>query len=387
MKKRVLILSFSRMHTDPRVLRQIDFFEKFDFDIILSGLEYEGVKPFFPLTKAKSPFFRALKLGLMVARLSKLRVKEFLLHSSLNELNKLTPRFDLILANDAETWPLSIALKEAHFDAKVIFDAHEQYAKEFSDMFIWKWFHKRFIGYVCQYYIPKADRFLTVCDGIAKDYFEEYGVESHLILNTPDFESRLEPSPIDSKIQLVHHGIANRSRKIEKMIRLMDYLDGRFELKLILIPSDLTYYRELVELASGKPIEFLEPVPTREISSFINSFDIGLFILEPVNFNYANALPNKFFEFIQGRLAIAIGPSPEMEKIVNKEKNGIVTSSFDEMEMAKRLSSLSNVEIMEMKGNSHRVAMNYSNFQNEKVMEDLLVDLNILKEHSLNPVT
>ena len=171
------------------------------------------------------------------------------------------------------------------------------------------------------------------------------------------------------------------------MIRLMDYLDDRFELKLILIPSDLTYYKELVELASKRPIEFLEPVPTREISSFINSFDIGLFILEPVNFNYANALPNKFFEFIQGRLAIAIGPSPEMEKIVYKEKNGIVTSSFNEMEMAKLLNSLSDLDIMTMKENSHRVAMNYSNSQNEKVMQDILVDLNIIKEHSLNPAT
>ena len=28
-------------------------------------------------------------------------------------------------------------------------------------------------------------------------------------------------------------------------------------------------------------------------------FDVGVFLLEPVNFNYANALPNKLFEFVQ----------------------------------------------------------------------------------------
>lgn len=60
---------------------------------------------------------------------------------------------------------------------------------------------------------------------------------------------------------------------------------------------------------------------------------------------------------------------------------------YREMEIAKLLNSLSDLDIMTMKENSHRVAMNYSNSQNEKVMQDILVDLNIRKEHSLNPAT
>lgn len=366
------------MHADPRVLRQIAFFEKHGFEIILSGLEYEGEKQFFPLTKAKSPFFRALKLGIMVARLTRIRVKEFLSHSSLKDLSLVNPTFDLILASDAETWPLAIKLKKSHPNAKVIFDAHEQYAKEFSEMLVWKWFHKRFVNFVCENYIPKADKFITVCDGIAQDYAKDYGVQAHLILNTPDFESELKPSPVKKKIQIIHHGIANRSRKIEKMIRLMDHLDERFELKLMLVPTDPTYFKELVEM-KGKRTDFLDPVPTQEISAFINRFDIGLFILEPVNFNYANALPNKFFEFIQARLAIAIGPSPEMKKIVVAERNGIVTQSFEEEEMGRSLNALSMEQIQEMKEISHRVAWKYSNHQNEKVMDSILHDLGLLE--------
>ncbi|HSF55150.1 MAG TPA: hypothetical protein VLA71_15450, partial [Algoriphagus sp.] len=170
MNNRVLILSFSRMHSDPRVLRQIAFFEKQGFEIILSGLEYKGDKLYFPLAKSKSPFFRVLKLLILVTRLTRIRVLEFLRHSSLEELSYQSPAIDLILANDAETWPLAIELKKFHPNAKVIFDAHEQYAKEFSDMFLWKWFHKRFVNFVCENYIPKADKFITVCDGIAQDY-------------------------------------------------------------------------------------------------------------------------------------------------------------------------------------------------------------------------
>ncbi|HSF55750.1 MAG TPA: hypothetical protein VLA71_18500, partial [Algoriphagus sp.] len=157
------------------------------------------------------------------------------------------------------------------------------------------------------------------------------------------------------------------------------HLDERFELKLMLLPTDLGYLNELKELAKDKKTEFLPSVPTQEISAFINQFDIGLFILEPVNFNYANALPNKFFEFIQARLTIAIGPSPEMKKIVEAEQNGVVTQFFDEVEMARTLNALSMQEIQEMKEISHRIAWKYSNHQNEKVMESMLCDLGLLQ--------
>lgn len=383
MSKRVLILSFSTLNSDPRVLRQIDFFDKFKFDIVLSGLAYEGSYEFYPLAKLKSLFSRALKLAVMFAKLYKPRIKDSLSHSSFELLAYQASKFDFILANDAETWPLAIELKEKHPIAKVIFDAHKQYAMAFSDVFFWNWFHKGYLNYVNAHYIPKADKFLTVCDGIAQDYEQEYGVKAHLILNTPAYEQVLSPSPIGDTMQLVHHGIANRSRKIEKMIFLMDFLDHRFELKLILMLTDQKYFEELKTLAAGRSsIVFLEPVATAKIPSFINTFDVGIFILEPVNFNYAHTLPNKFFEFIQARLAIAIGPSPEMEKIVRAERNGIVTSSFEEKEMASMLNALSKSDIKRMKENSNRAAWKYSNSENEKEMEQILCDLHFLDAHS-----
>lgn len=387
MKKKVLILSYSAIDRDPRVLRQIHFFEKMNFEITLSGLYYSGNHSFIPIERQKSIFFRLVKLFLMLFRLTSLRKEDFLYHSNLKKLKTIYPGFNLILANDIETWPIGVALKKYSPQSKLVFDAHEYYAKHFSDVWQWNWFHKKYINYLCKKCIPVADRFITVCDGISREYQKCYQVNSLLILNTPNFEPDLSLSVKKEKIQIIHHGISNRSRKIEKMIYLMDHLDSRFELKLMLVPSDPVYFSELKELAKGKPVEFLDPVPTGEISSFINRFDIGLFILEPVNFNYANALPNKFFEFIQARLAIAIGPSPEMKKIVEAEQNGIVTQTFEEKEMAQALNALSGNEIQLMKENSHRVAWKYSNHENEVVMKKLLQDLNLITEkQALEPV-
>jgi hypothetical protein len=377
---RVLILSYSAIDRDPRVLRQIHFFEKMDFKITLSSLDYSGNHPFIPIVGNKTLFFRLVKLFLMLFRLTSLRKEEFLYQSNLQKLKTINPSFDLIFANDIETWPIGVALKKHSPHSYLVFDAHEYYAKHFSDVWIWNWFHKRYMNYLCEKCIPVADRFITVCDGISREYEKYYGVNPILILNAPNFEPELTPSKNTEKIQIIHHGISNRSRKIEKMIHLMDHLDERFELKLMLVPSDPSYFSELKKLAKGRPVEFLDPVPTQEISAFINRYDIGLFILEPVNFNYANALPNKFFEFIQARLAIAIGPSPEMKKIVEVEKNGVVTQSFDEKEMATTLNSLSKEDFQEMKKNSHRVAAKYSNQLNEVIMEKLLEDLSLLTE-------
>jgi hypothetical protein len=104
----------------------------------------------------------------------------------------------------------------------------------------------------------------------------------------------------------------------------------------------------------------------KDIPYAINKYDIGLFFLEPVNFNYKHALPNKLFEFVQARLAIAIGPSPEMASIVNKYDLGLVTKSFDPKEMARSLNELTKEKIQYYKNQSHRFARELSADENKK---------------------
>ena len=72
----------------------------------------------------------------------------------------------------------------------------------------------------------------------------------------------------------------------------------------------------------------------------MNSYDIGLYILPPTNINNKYPLPNKLFEFIQSRLAVAIGPSPEMARIVKKYNLGVVSEEFTSQSLAKTIKSL-----------------------------------------------
>jgi alkanesulfonate monooxygenase SsuD/methylene tetrahydromethanopterin reductase-like flavin-dependent oxidoreductase (luciferase family) len=60
-------------------------------------------------------------------------------------------------------------------------------------------------------------------------------------------------------------------------------------------------------------------------------------------------LPNKFFEFIQARLAVAIGPSPEMARLATRHGFGIVARSFEPQELAGCISALSAMDIERLK--------------------------------------
>ena len=85
-------------------------------------------------------------------------------------------------------------------------------------------------------------------------------------------------------------------------------------------------------------------------------YEIGLFLLEPTNFNYRHALPNKFFEFVQARLVVAIGPSPEMSKLVRTFDCGIIADDFTPVALARALSIQTPDTINRFKHNVHAAA-------------------------------
>ena len=216
---------------------------------------------------------------------------------------------------------------------------------------------------------------ITVCQGIADAYQRDTGIKPIVITNAPDFED-IEPSLSQGKeemIRLVHHGVTSPSRKIEKLIKMMDYLDERFELNLILLDTNPNYLKQLRHLAEGKPaIHFWPPVPMRSISKHLNQYDIGIYLLEPVNFNFLYSLPNKFFEFIQARLAIAIGPSPEMARLVKDHDLGVVAEDFSPRTLGRCLKSLNREKINYYKLQSNRIAHLMSAEQNKKVLLDFV---------------
>jgi hypothetical protein len=136
------------------------------------------------------------------------------------------------------------------------------------------------------------------------------------------------------------------------------------------------YLKKLYEMGIKNPrIKFVKPVPMPEIVKTINKYDIGLYCLDPSSFNDRMALPNKLFEFIQGRLAVAIWPSPEMAKIVRKYQCGVVSEDFTCESMAELLNQLSEDQIMKFKLKAHKAASELCAERNREVFILIIKEL------------
>ncbi|HEX9928894.1 MAG TPA: hypothetical protein VGB02_10195, partial [Pyrinomonadaceae bacterium] len=84
------------------------------------------------------------------------------------------------------------------------------------------------------------------------------------------------------------------------------------------------------------------------------------------NFNNKYALPNKLFEFIQGRLAICVAPSPEMARIVKEFDLGIVAQDFSAENMAQAIKTLTTEKISHFKMQSAEHAYELSANKNRE---------------------
>jgi hypothetical protein len=286
-------------------------------------------------------------------------------------------KFDLIIANDVESLPLAFEAS-AKFSGKVIFDAHEYAPRHFEDKQLWRLFFQPLNIYLCRKYIPQTAAMITIGTGLANEYEKNFHVKPVIITNANHFH-KLNPSPLqNSKIRLVHHGIATPSRKLELMIEMMDYLDDRFTLDMYLVTvgassKTMNYTETLKEIAAKNlRVRILPPIKANEISFKINEYDMGVFLIPPVNFNYANTLPNKLFDFIQARLAVAVGPTPEMAEIVNTYKIGVVSSDFTPKSLAEKLSSITAEQLQVYKQNSIIAAEKLNAEENKKILIDLL---------------
>jgi len=367
--RKLLIIAFSVIKNDPRVFRQVQSLrDQYQVTVIglgscpMSGIDWIAIN-----TPARTLLDR-LKYGALLG----LRQFESAYWSRAVYLVALSllggQKFDLILANDLDALPLALRIA---VDSPVLLDAHEYAPLEYEDIFLWRLIVQPYREYLCRTYLRRTEGMLTVCDGLADEYARVYGVKPKLLMNAPTYQ-HLKPSPVEEGIvRMIHHGAAIPSRHLEQMIEMMQFLDQRFRLDFMLLSANQDYLNHLKKLASGDSrISFVDPVAMLDIPKVSNQYDVGIFLLPPVNFNYTHALPNKFFEFVQARLGIAIGPSPEMARLVERYKLGVVANDFTPQALAKRLNALTTADIVRFKEAANVAALELCFEKNAEVLLD-----------------
>ncbi len=355
-RERVCILSLSDLARDGRVLRQIAAAAEAGYAVTVVGWGMPGTVPlpegveFHPVMPhrlaRRERLLQAIRL--LAGRGSPSWFARWYWRKPDHVAARdaiIATKPDLIHANEAIGLPAALAAAEAIGTVTVLFDAHEFSPDRLPHRTLTRFLAQPFYAWLIRTLAPRAAAMTTVADGIADRYRAEFGLDPVVIRNCPAYES-LALRPTDpARIDLVHHGVALRARRLEDMVDVVAACDDRFHLTFMLVESDAGYIVDLARHsqrhAPGR-VTFRDPVAPAAIARTLNAAaDIGLFLLPPVDFSYRMALPNKLFEFIMAGLAVAIGPSPEMARVVIDHGCGIVAADFAPATIAARLNALS----------------------------------------------
>ncbi len=262
--------------------------------------------------------------------------------------------YDVVLANDVETVPLALWLRAPD---GVHVDLHEYAPRLHEEHEPWRRRIAPYLEWVCRRYVARASSWTTVSGGLAREYEREFGFRPEVVTNAAPYVDA-EIGPVKDGIRLVHSGACLRNRHLAEMIEGVTLSRANVTLDLYLTPNDPAYLLELKEQAarSGNRIRVNDPVPYAELNATLNRFDVGVHLLPPVNFNNEWSLPNKIFDYVQARLGIIVGPSPEMVDYVRRFQLGAVTDGFTPTSLAATLDDLTAAQVTAWKQSSNEHA-------------------------------
>ncbi|MGM7697401.1 glycosyltransferase family 1 protein [Microbacterium sp. A84] len=334
-RPRLLIISFSTISSDARLLKQVHrMCADFEVHTLGYGDTPDGVAGHFRVPDA-FPIWRYDRASLILRRFRKAYWSNHAIAFAENALQGT--RWDAIIANDVDAVGLALAQESVH---GVHADLHEYAPRQKEDVLKWRLFVAPFIRWMCRRFVVKASSTTTVGQGIADEYARVYGMRPGVVTNAAPYSS-LGATPVDDPIRLVHSGAALRDRNILAIVDAVEATDADVDLALYLTPNDPAFLAEVRARADNSPrITLHDPVPYAQLSATLNSYDVGIHLLPPVNFNNTWALPNKFFDYVQARLGVVIGPSPEMARVLGERGFGAVTDGFDVSDLTRLLDDL-----------------------------------------------
>jgi len=266
--------------------------------------------------------------------------------------------FDNVIAFD-----LSSALLLKRLGFNYIFDSHAYLPREFDSRFVWRLTEYRFVRY--SFSKIKYNIVSLFSEGdLANQLYKKENIflgESFTVPLYSNFKNLEIPKSVESKkIKVIHHGGANRDRKLERLVDIILACDERFELYFMLLPEN-KYLKFLKNYKKSERIKFIQPVPMDKIPEKLNSFDLSLIVFGSKEFHHKyTSVPNKFWESIQGRVPIIASPHSAMAPIIKKLNVGFLPDSDTNEAYVNLINSITIEKINEKKMTISALAYEHS---------------------------
>lgn len=357
---RILCVSFSPIHADARVLRQLEVLQTHGAVTTVGyGPAPEGVERHVEVPTGASSLPETItgvaKLALRLHRLVELTApgEKAVLAETL-----ASGPYDLVVANDARALPLAFAAAKG---APVWADMHEWAAEERATVLVWRLLVGPYMEYLCQKHLQNAAAVTSVSAGLAGLYRERYGVETEIVRNAADLRD-LAPAPVDpEQIRLVHSGTADIERNIIELIDATERLGDRYTLDLYLLEVPGGHLNVIKKkTAALSRITVHDPVPPETLPTVLNQYDLGVFLYPLKTLSHLYHLPNKFFDFVQARLGLVFSPAPEIDAHIEKYQLGVTTTGTSSDALVDALTSITADDVSRFKAASDAAARELS---------------------------
>lgn len=270
---------------------------------------------------------------------------------------ELNPNYspDQIFVHDYFTMKPGVELKKRS-QAKLSIDCHEYAAGQYSHIPSWDKNTRPQIMALLDKYLPQADTVTSVCDGISNLLTLEHSLKKPVVtIRSMPFKNIQKFNSTGDTIKILYHGEIYETRGLHLAVRALADCKSHFSLTLRGY-SDPEYVAKLKAIAKDYGVTdrltIEAPVPFNEIIPAANKYDIGYFVHEDTSPQRRFTLPNKFFEYTMAGLALCVSDLPEMSALVKKFDLGLLVEKYDPSDIAQALNSMTRADIDRWKKNA-----------------------------------
>jgi hypothetical protein len=283
--KRALVLSYSNISKDSRVLRQVNWLASDNYIVDAAGL---GSSPKVVETYISIiPPSLGIRLLTYIFLSSKRRGLTILREFYNSEVFKWISegKYDTVILNDLDFLGVDELFRSASLSKTPVYlDLHEYFPDQGVSV-LFKLLHGRYHKYL-QLTIPKRkfSGYITVSKDIASLYENAFNLSMTAVENIPieeilDGDSSLannQEITLDTKaIQLVYHGNSGKGRGLNHLVWAMRKVNSGVILNLVLTGSP--FHRRSLQVLSfvlgvKNSVKFWPPVKPDEVTSYLKQF-------------------------------------------------------------------------------------------------------------------
>ena len=271
-----------------------------------------------------------------------------------------------------------LAKKFYNKDLKIVYDAHE-YETETNGLTGKK---KKWRKFLERSLIKYANKVITVSDAIANEYVRLYGIEKPvLVLNTPAYVDLKKKNIFREKFGITHEqtiflyqGSLAKGRGIENILTLFS---KHIDKNSVIVFMGFGHFEEEIKkyTLKYKNIFFHPAVSPNILLNYTSSADFGISTIEDICLSYRYSLPNKMFEYIMAEVPVIVSDLPEMKRIVEDYKVGVVATSNSGKGLADAIKKATSMDKAELNTNIKKAKKIFNWEEQEKVLLEVYNEL------------